>query len=77
MSKKPGVILRLPDERLVIVYNEQPLLVSRGYIILHLVDKDYNLIEDDGKHPLTLLRSVDQYNLENESGANKLIGHVD
>lgn len=74
--KKPGILLLLPDGRKTIVYNEQPLLQSNGRVILNLIDEKLNLIYKDGK-PSIIMKSVEQYNLENQEGVNKIIGFVD
>lgn len=76
MKKKPGVILQLPDKRLVKVLNEQPLLKEHNKVIMHLIDQEYNVIMEFGK-PKILMRSLEQYNLENQQEINKLIGHID
>lgn len=76
MKKKPGVLLQLPDGRMVKVLNEQPLLKEHNKVIMHLIDQEYNVIMEFGK-PKILMRSLEQYNLENQQEINKLIGHID
>lgn len=73
-DKNSGIIARLSDNRLVIIYNKRPLLSEKGFVILHLVDENYNLIKENNK-PKTLLKRVDIYNEEMQ--AAKLIGYVD
>ena len=75
--KKPGILLELPDKRLVIVYNNQPLLPKHGKVVLHLIDKNHNLIKDEAGKPKTIIKTLDAYNLENQENVNKLIGYVD
>jgi hypothetical protein len=73
--RKPGLIVKLSDGLLVIVYNEQPLRVPKGKIILHLVDENHNLILREDKTPKILIKSEMDYC--NEMQASKLIGYVD
>ncbi len=75
--KKPGVILRLSDDRLVIVYNDQPLLVSNSKVVMTLIDGKYDPLIDENGKPKTILKDVAQYNLENSNGLIKLMGYID
>lgn len=73
-SRKPGIVAELPDNRLVIVYEEQPLLEQKGKVILNLTTQDHELIIKDGK-PSLLIWDVAYYNLVMEGA--KFIGFVD
>ena len=73
--KNPGIIFKLPDNRICIAYNKQPLLEERGKIILNLVDEDYNLLKHENGKPKVLIKSVDLYN--EEAHTWKLMGYVD
>jgi len=75
--KNSGIILKLPDERMVIVYDKQPLLKENGKVIMNLVDEKYNLIKDENDKPKIIMKDVDQYNIENQNKINRLIGYVD
>lgn len=72
-----GVILKLADERTVIVYTKQQLLIEKGKVIMNLVDEKYNLIKDENGKPKIIIKSVEQYNLENQYELNKFVGFVD
>lgn len=75
--KNSGVILKISDERIVIVYNKQPLLAEKGMVIMNLVDEKCNLIKDESGKPKIIIKSVEQYNLENQHGINKVVRFVD
>ena len=75
--KNSGIILKLPDERNVIVYTKQPLLEEKGKVIMNLVDENLNLIKDETGKPKIIIKSVEQYNLENENRINTVVGFVD
>ena len=72
--EKHGFIAKLSDGRVVIVYDKQPL-ASKGKIILHLVDDNYNLINDSNGKPKIILKDISSYNEEMPSAT--LIGYVD
>lgn len=75
--RNSGIILKLPDERTVIVYTKQPLLKEKGKVIMNLVDEKYNLIKDENGKPKIVIKSIEQYNLENQNQVNMVIGFVD
>ncbi len=73
--KNPGKIIRLEDERKVILYDHQPLVKEKGKIVLHLVDEKNNIIEGENKKPKTILKDADTFT-EEMKGAS-VIGFVD
>ena len=77
MRGKPGILLELADKRKVIVYNDQPLLETKGVVVLNLIDDEYKLILNEQEKPKTILKTVHKYNLENQNELNKVIGYVD
>jgi len=72
--RNPGIIIKLPDERLCIVYRNQPLLKEKGKVILNLLNEDLQLIIGDDKKPKTLIKDVHVYN---EMKGVKIIGYID
>jgi len=73
--KNPGIIVQLSDGRHCIVYNDQPLRVPNGCIILHLVDESQNKLMNDNGHPKVIIRTEMDYAREMQSA--QLIGYVD
>ena len=73
--KNSGKIVKLSDNRMVIVYDKQPLAKERGKIILNLVDEKYNPIKgEDGKSKI-IFKDIHIYNEEMQAAT--LIGYVD
>jgi hypothetical protein len=72
--KNSGRIIKLPDQRLVIVYDNQPLAKSKGKIILNLVDEKYNLIKYENSKPKIIMKDISSYNEEIKTST--LIGYV-
>lgn len=64
----------MADDRLVIVFNYQPL-IKQQKIVLNLVDEDYKLIKGEDGKAKTLVRDIETYN--EEMKAATLIGFVD
>jgi hypothetical protein len=75
MSRKPGVIAKLPDDRMVIVYRDQPLLEKKGKVILSLIDENYSLILGEDNKPKIIIQDVHVYNESMQAAT--LIGYVD
>lgn len=73
--KNSGVIAKLPDDRIVIIYNKQPLAKDKGKIILNLVDEKYNLIKGEDGKPKVIIKDIAIYNEEMQAAT--LIGYVD
>lgn len=73
--KEPGIIVKLSDDRLVIVYNNQPLLKEKGKIISALVDEEFNQILDESGKPKIIIKNVEVHNEEMQAAT--LIGYVD
>lgn len=73
--KNSGIIVKLPDNRMVIVYNKQPLAKEKGKIILNLVDEKYNLIKGEGGEPKVIIKDIHTYKEEMKKAT--LIGYVD
>lgn len=59
--RNSGVIHRLEDGRLCIVFNRQPLINEKGKMVLALVDDEYNVLTDESGEPRTLVKDVDVY----------------
>lgn len=76
-DKKPGIMLQISDGKKVIVYNEQPFLASQKKIMMHIVDDDGVLQYDESGKQKIVTRTLEQYNLDNQQGVNKVIGFVD
>lgn len=74
MAKRPGIIIEMNDVK-YIVYNDQPLIKEKSIVILHYVDKDFNLIKNDKDKPKTKLMSLSVYN--ESAQAATVLGHVD
>lgn len=74
MAKRPGIIIEMNDVK-YIVYNDQPLIKEKSIVILHYVDKDFNLIKNDKDKPKTKLMSLSVY-IESAQAAT-VLGHVD
>jgi hypothetical protein len=72
--KNPGVIAMLPDRRLVVIYNNQPL-AEKGKIVYYLVDENYNVIKSTGNKPKTIIREITAYQLEVKRST--IIGYID
>jgi len=70
-----GKIIRLDDGRLVIVYNNQPLLKESGKIVMHLIGDDYKALLGEDKKQKTILKDLSDYNLQCKNW--QLIGFVD
>lgn len=67
-------MLKLPDNRIVIRYNQQPLLGSHNKVVLHLLNDDLSLKKKDNEE-MTILKDVSVYNeMLNKS---ELVGYVD
>ena len=76
MSKNPGKIIKLSDGRLVIVYDYQPLALSKNKIVLHLIDENHNhLVNTNTGVYKTLVKSITDFNEEMKKA--ELIGFVD
>lgn len=75
MSRRPGIMLKLPDGRIVIRYNKQPLLQERNKVVLHLLNDNFTLQKDEKGNEKTVLRDVSKYNEMLPSC--QLIGYVD
>lgn len=73
--KNSGIIAKLPDNRMVIVYYKQPLAKEKGKIILNLVDEKYNLIKGEDGKPKVIIKDIHIYNEEMQVAT--LIGYVD
>jgi len=73
--KKPGILVRLPDDRVCIVYEAQPLIAEYSKVVLHLVDDSYNIIIGANGRPKLLMKDVSVYNEEMQAAT--LIGYVD
>jgi hypothetical protein len=73
--KNSGIIIRLPDNRMVIVYDRQPLAKEKGKIILNLVDENHNLIKGEDGKPKVIMKDIHVYNEEMQVAT--LIGYVD
>ena len=43
MSRKPGRVILLPDKRMCILYNDQPLIKEKQMIVLHFIDEHFKL----------------------------------
>lgn len=54
--RNSGKLLKLPDGRICIMYDKQPLRESKGKIILHLVDDNHNRLMGEDGRPKTLLK---------------------
>ena len=67
-------MLRLRDNRLIVVYDKQPLAKEKGKIILHLIDEKYNLIKDEHGKPKVIIKDIHTYN--EEMKAVTLVGYV-
>jgi hypothetical protein len=74
MPRNPGKIIQLPDNRKVILYNDQPL-IKQDKVLLYLIDEDFKKITDDEGKPKTIIKNLKDYN--NEVMTYKLIGHID
>ena len=72
--KRPGRLVRLHDDRVVIVYNDQPLL-EKGKIVLTLVDGSYNPLLDSNGKSRTILMGEELY--KEEMQVSKFIGYID
>ncbi len=59
--RNPGIIVKLPDGRICIVYNNQPLLKTKRTIILNLVDEFYNLIIGPEGKPKTIIKTEPEF----------------
>lgn len=75
MKRKGGILVKLPDNRKVIVYHNQPLQEEKGKIILNLVDDNYRHIIGENDRAKILIWDLSYYNLVMEGA--KLIGYVD
>lgn len=73
--KNSGIIAKLHDNRVVIVYYKQPLAKEKGKIILNLVDEKYNLIKGEDGKPKVIIKDIHIYNEEMQVAT--LIGYVD
>lgn len=73
--RNPGILVKLPDQRKCIVYDNQPLAKTKGVIVLHLIGEDYNLLKTEEGKPRLLLKPVHIYNEEMQHAT--LIGYVD
>ena len=73
--KNSGVIVKLPDNRMVIVYDNQPLAKEKGKIILNVVDEKYNLIKGEDGKPKVIFKDIHIYNEEMQAAT--IIGYVD
>jgi len=73
--KNSGIIAKLHDNRVVIVYDKQPLAKEKGKIILNLVDEKYNLIKGEDGKPKVIIKDIHIYNEEMQVAT--LIGYVD
>jgi len=73
--KNSGIIVKMHDNRIVIVYDKQPLAKEKGKIILNLVDENYILINDEAGRPKVLIKDIHIY--DEEMKAATLIGYID
>ena len=73
--KNSGIIVKLPDERICIVYNNQPLAKEKGKIILNLVEEKYNPIKGEDNKPKVIMKDVHIYNEVMQAAT--LIGYID
>jgi hypothetical protein len=73
--KNSGIIAKLPDNRMVIVYDKQPLVKEKGKIILNLVDEKHNLIIGESGEPKVIIKDIHTYKEEMKKAT--LIGYVD
>ena len=56
--KNSGIIVKLPDGRLCVVYDKQPLAAEKGKIIMHLVDEHHNSIKNEAGTPKIIIKEV-------------------
>lgn len=75
MSKRPGIMLKLPDGRVVIRYNKQPLLQEHNRVVLNLLNDDLSLKKDNDQAEVKILKSVAAYN--EMLSKCELVGYVD
>lgn len=73
--RSPGIIVETSEGKKFIIYNNQPLLEEKGKVILHHIDDNMKLMNDDNGKPKISIRSVQVYN--EEAQTYKVIGHVD
>lgn len=45
--RNPGVLIEMSDGRKCIAYKKQPLLKEKGKVIVHLLDEDLKILNDD------------------------------
>lgn len=69
------MIILLPDGRLCICYDAQPLEAQCRKIVLHLVDENHEHLKDDGGKDRILIRTVDAWTQECKT--IKCVGYVD
>ena len=72
--RNSGTIFKMPDNRLCIVYNDQPLFPRHQKILIHIVDEKYNRIQKRGVD-VTLIKSIEHYRKEIKTFT--YIGRVD
>lgn len=68
------MILRLTDNRIVIVYDRQPCQ-EEGKIVLNLVDEKYNIIKGEDGKAKVIIKDIRIY--LKEMKAATLIGYID
>lgn len=68
VMKNPGKIFKMPDDRKVILYSDQPLF-DKGKFVLYLVNDNFETL---GK---TLLKDIKTF--PDEMKTYELIGYVD
>lgn len=72
--RNSGKLVKMADDRIVIVYNYQPL-IKQEKIVLNLVDENYKLIKGEDGKPKILVRDIPTFNEEMQAAT--LIGFVD
>jgi hypothetical protein len=73
IKKNPGKILKLQDKRLCIAYNNQPLLESKGKLMLYLCDEKHNILKNDAGKSMILLKDAEIFRNE----ITTIIGYID
>ena len=72
--RNPGIIVKMADGLRCIVYNKQPLLATKGKVLIHIIDENDNPILNDMGTPKRRILDVAVYNEEMQ--ASKLIGYI-
>jgi len=62
MARNPGQLAKMEDGRLVVIYNNQPLLKEKKKVVVHLLDDNFGYIQGEDGKPKTLLFDIDEYN---------------